>query len=82
MVTVKLYGTLNRFLPGGEGSIELDLGPPSTVGGLLERLEVPLGALDALLLNGQLSSPGAPLTDGDLLEAFPFLGGGSASAGC
>jgi hypothetical protein len=75
-VTVKLHGTLNRFLAGGEGSLRIDLAAPSTAGGLLEELGVPFDVLDVLCLNGQLSAPETPLSEGDLLEAFPFLGGG------
>jgi hypothetical protein len=81
-VTVKLYGTLSRFLLRGEGSLRMDLPAPATAGALLGELGVPIDVLDVLFLNGQVSSPETLLSEGDLLEAFPFLGGGEARTEC
>jgi sulfur carrier protein ThiS len=76
-ITVKLYGTLNRYLPEGKGVARIDLAPPATTGELLEKLDLPVELLDALFLNGKLASLDTQLSEGDLLEAFPFLGGGT-----
>ena len=57
-VTVKLHGTLNRYLPDGESSLQLDLAAPSTAGSLLEELGVPFDVLDVLFLNGRAPLPG------------------------
>jgi molybdopterin converting factor small subunit len=79
-VTVKLHGTLNRYLPSRESSLRLDLAGPSIAGGLLEELGVPFDVLDVLFVNGRVSAPETPLSEGDVVEAFPFLGGGQASS--
>jgi len=76
LVTVKLYGTLNRYPPGRESTLQLELQEPASAGQLLERLGIPVGMLSALSLNGRRASPEELLSEGDLLEAFPPLCGG------
>jgi len=73
---VTLHGTLSRFLPGGQRTTEVELGRPCTAGRLLEELGLPVEALDMLVVNGNRATADTLVREGDLLEAFPFIGGG------
>ncbi len=76
-VTVTVHGTLNLYLRDKQRVVRVELEGPSTAGRLLESLGLPLGILSMLLVNDRRAEPESPLSDGDLLEAFPFCGGGS-----
>ncbi|MHB0868838.1 MAG: MoaD/ThiS family protein [Chloroflexota bacterium] len=76
-VTVTLHGTLNLYLPDKRRMVRVELESPSTAGQLLESLGLPLGLLSMLLVNDRTAEPESSLSDGDLLEAFPFCGGGA-----
>ncbi len=76
-VTVTVHGTLNLYLPNKQRIVRVELESPSTAGQLLESLGLPLGLLSMLLVNDGRAEPESPLSDGDLLEAFPFCAGGS-----
>lgn len=78
-VTVTLHGSLNLYLPDKERTTRVDLPRPTTAGQLLEGLGLPTGILSMLLLNDQRADPDALLAEGDLLEAFPYCGGGSTN---
>ena len=76
-VTLNLYGGLTSFTPSREKTVTVNVADPSTAGGLLERLGVPLGMLALVLVNDERVELDAELADGDRVEAFPVCGGGS-----
>ncbi len=76
-VTVTLHGALNLYSPEGKRTVQLQLNGPSTTGQLLEALGLPLGILSILLINDRRAETDSPLSDGDLVEAFPYCAGGS-----
>lgn len=77
-VRVKLIANYMKLLPPGTKSntIELDVQPGATIGGLLGPLGVPLDEATVLLLNGYQSEADAPLSDGDMVTAFSAIAGG------
>ncbi len=75
-VTVTLHGALNLYMPDKGRILRVQLAGPSTAGQLLESLGMPLGMLSMLLVNDKRADTDSPLTDGDLLEAFPYCAGG------
>ena len=81
-VDVQLHATLAAFLPAGsrEGVATLDLGDDATVADLIERLAIPGGLSRIVLVNGHDVEDGARLRDGDVVDVFPPLAGGSRSA--
>jgi molybdopterin converting factor small subunit len=74
-VHVTLRGTLTDRLPGGQG--ELDVADGATVATVSERLGLP-GRHCVFVLNGVTAKLDAPLREGDRLQAFPPMAGGSA----
>jgi len=77
-VEVALFATLAAYLPaaGGGDSVTLDLPDGTTVGQVIESLEIPAD-LDCLrVVNGRDAPPEQVLSDGDVLSVFPPLAGG------
>lgn len=74
-VHVTLKGTFAERLPGGRAEVELTHG--ATVGALAEHLGLPRGP-SVFVVNGQAVKSDAPLSDGDRVQAFPPMAGGSA----
>ncbi|WFU71493.1 MoaD/ThiS family protein [Bradyrhizobium sp. CB2312] len=74
-VEVNMHGNLRRFLPGGVGSIQLDLPEGATilnvVGSLSAEHEVWLASIGDMVV--PLS---AEVKDGAELNFFPYLEGG------
>lgn len=81
MVTITLHGALNLYAPGGERSVRVELHGPTTAGQLLELMGIPLEILSMLLINDRRVDPEALVSDGDLVEAFPFCAGGRGFLG-
>jgi hypothetical protein len=75
-VTVKLYGTLALYAPGRVGELAVVLPGPATAGQVLQQAGLPIALLELVALNGDNVQLDAPVADGDLLEAFPLVGGG------
>lgn len=71
-----MYGTLALYAPGRVGEMVLALDGPATAGELLRRAGLPPSLLELVALNGDNVQLDAPVADGDLLEAFPLVGGG------
>ena len=77
-VEVALFATLAAYLPaaGGGDSVTLELPDGTTVGQVVESLEIPAD-LDCLrVVNGRDAPPEQVLSDGDVLSVFPPLAGG------
>ena len=76
-VYVRLFATLQAYLPGGDGDgILLDLPPGATVGDVVASLKIP-GDVDCLIVvNGRDVGPEQVLAPGDELAMFPPLAGG------
>lgn len=72
-VTVKLFATFreNRF------KVERRSYPEqTTIGQIIQQLELPENQLGAILLNARHVEKDAVLHDGDTLSIFPLVGGG------
>ena len=74
-VQVNLYATLRRYV-GGSPSVEVDVEPGETVGGMLERLSVPPDQTRILFVNNRAATLSQTLEDGDRVGVFPAIGGG------
>ena len=77
-VEVRLFATLERFLPPGsrDGVAVLDVPEGSTAGDVARRLGIPAGLDRVLLINGHEAEPGQSLAAGDVVDLFPPLAGG------
>lgn len=75
-VTVETYGGLKNYLPGGVQGLVLELGPGTTVACLVARLGLPWEEVWQVAVNGQLTTTGHQLEDGDRLTIFAPVEGG------
>jgi molybdopterin converting factor small subunit len=77
-VEVRLFATLERFLPAGsrEGLAVLDVPEGSSAADVARRLGIPAGLDRVLLVNGHEAEPEQTLRAGDVLDLFPPLAGG------
>jgi sulfur carrier protein ThiS len=75
-VTVRLYAELARRLNDGQRIRRMELPSGSTVGDLLQTLQVPFENGLIVGLNGSLASRAAALKDGDELELLTVMEGG------
>jgi len=82
-VEVKLFAGLRDRLPSAQrGRARLELAPGTTLGALIERLEIAREQAQMVLVNGlQVSrAPGVRerrvLADGDVVAIFPPVAGG------
>ncbi len=75
-VAVTLHGELNLYRSDKSRFFRIELEEQSTAGQLLEALGLPLGVLSMLMINDKRADTDSPISDGDLLEAFPLCGGG------
>jgi hypothetical protein len=76
-VEVRLFATLERFLPPGsrDGVALLDVPDGSTAA---RRLGIPAGFERVLLVNGREAGPDRTLAPGDVLDLYPPLAGGAS----
>lgn len=80
-VTLKLYGTLNLYTPDRQRIFSVQFQPPAaTAREVLRRVGMPLDLLEMVARNGEAVDLDATVTDGDLLEAFPLIGGGQGDS--
>lgn len=75
-VTVKAYGHIRKFMPGGEETATVAVSPGTTLAGLLDRLEVPEQEIWLVSLNGVKAPLSTEVSDGDEVGLFPPIGGG------
>jgi sulfur carrier protein ThiS len=79
IIEVKLYLSLLRYVPQSEGRLEGDkwkVPEGSTVGQVLEMLNLPEEETKILLINGRYAYRGRILNEGDVLQVVPPLAGG------
>jgi molybdopterin converting factor small subunit len=79
-VEVRLFATLERFLPPGSrgGVALLDVPDGSTAADVARRLGIPAGFERVLLVNGRDAGPDRTLAAGDVLDLYPPLAGGAS----
>lgn len=81
-VTLKLYASLADYLPATarHNQVEVELPDGATVGGVIERYQLPPKLTHLVLVNGVFVSPDARPTallhDGDQLAVWPPIAGG------
>jgi len=77
-VTVKLFASLQQFLPAGSTSrqVKLDVTEGSNVGHVLTGLGVPKQNAHLIMINGQQAGWDDVLNEGDTLSVFPPVAGG------
>jgi len=77
-IEVRLFATLQKYLPGGSGSYScrLQMGDESQVKDVLIRVDLPTEMPKIILLNGIRCDFESKLKEGDVLSIFPPLGGG------
>lgn len=72
-VTVKLFAT---FRDGRFKEERRNYPEQTTIGQIIEQLELPEAELGAILLNARHVEKDVVLHDGDTLSIFPLVGGG------
>jgi len=78
-IEVRLYATLSRHLAGYQSGdlLELEIVDGMTVLQLLaDVLDVPLGEVRTIFVNGVSKRADWPLRDGDRVGIFPSVAGG------
>jgi molybdopterin synthase sulfur carrier subunit len=73
LVTIKLFAT---FRTGRFGQETREYAPATTVGDILNELNLPLDEIGATLINHIHVEEDQALQDGDVLSIFPLVGGG------
>ena len=79
IIEVKLYLSLLRYVPQSERRLEGNkwkVPEGSTVGQVLEMLNLPEEETKILLINGRYAYKGRILNEGDILQVVPPLAGG------
>ena len=77
-VEVNLYATLARYLPENvrENNRLMEVGDGTTVGELLQQLQIPTEKAKLVFLDGVHADAGAVLEEGSRVGIFPPVGGG------
>jgi len=77
-IEVKLFATLQEYLPkgGGRYSCKLTVENGASVSEVLGRLKVPEKMPKIILINGKYAHIDSILQPSDVLSVFPPLGGG------
>jgi molybdopterin converting factor small subunit len=73
-VTLKLYATLQAFLPQSGEEVTISTG--TTVGELLRRIGVPEEKAQLVFVDGIKGALSTPLRGGERVGIFPPVGGG------
>lgn len=76
-IKVRGYGQLRQYLPGGREDAEVTVPRGSRLEDLIASLGMAVRDVWLIGLNGQVVEPGAKLQDGDEVEFFLPIGGGS-----
>ncbi len=77
-LTVKLYGTLDRWIPGynHETGCVVHMAVPSTVADLIDHLGIPARSVGIVSVNGRAAKKADLLPDLALVKVFhPIFGG-------
>ena len=73
-IELRLYASLARYMPSGDGNMEVVAG--SSVRTVLEELRVPLKEVKMIFLNGLHAKGDELLNEGDRVGVFPPVAGG------
>ena len=73
MIEVRLFATLRQ---GREKIVMLESQGFSTARDIIEHLDIPVGEVSILLINGIHKPLDAQVKDGDAVSLFPPVGGG------
>jgi molybdopterin converting factor small subunit len=75
-VTVKVYGELYRYVPGGKDQAVVTVPPGSTLQDLLQFLAIPDYEIWTMLVNRRRAKGATALGEGDIVEIFAPVAGG------
>jgi sulfur carrier protein ThiS len=81
-ITVKLYASLSDYLPAGsiQNKVDLDIAEGTTIGAILQSLNLPPKLVHLVLVNGHYIAPATrgqhALRAGDALAVWPPVAGG------
>ncbi len=77
-VSLKLIATYRKYLPAeAKGNVHhMEVPGGTKTIGLLTQFDVPLGAATVVLVNGRTPDQDQILEEGDVVCAFPAVGGG------
>lgn len=77
-VTVRLFATLRQYHPQGAPAapITMQVEEGTTVGQIVQRLDIPREAVRVVFVNGVAVDDAARVKDGDEVGIFPPLAGG------
>ena len=73
-IDLKLYATLNRFLPSSHEQYPVDSG--ETVFSLIQKLGIPVNQAKLIFIDGVKCELSTPLHGGERVGIFPPVGGG------
>lgn len=77
-ITVRLHSTLRKFQPAqGQTALELEMSDGATVADVIVRLGIPPGFAPLAVRAERQIPPAAVLEDGQQIDLFPPLAGGS-----
>ncbi len=76
-ITLKLYGNLRRYAEGKRETSQVNVVEGTTIRALLESRGVPENGWWMAAVNDQVVDAETPLHEGDLVEVFDPVGGGS-----
>jgi len=81
-ITVKLFATLQKFLPVGTKGrqAQVEVAEGATVGEALETLGLAPGGVHLIMVNGEHRSWETVLEEGDAVTVFPPVAGGRGAA--
>ncbi len=75
-ITLRLYGNLRRYAPGGTDRAALELADGLTIRALLQSLGVPENDWWMSAVNDRVVDADSVLHEGELVEIFEPVGGG------
>jgi molybdopterin converting factor small subunit len=77
-ITLRVYATLCRYVPGIIAGVPVDLDLPegATVADLIEKMDIPAREVKIAFVNGRTQRPDWRLKPGDEVGIFPPVGGG------
>ncbi|MGI6357206.1 MAG: MoaD/ThiS family protein [Bacillota bacterium] len=75
-ITVKIFGELYRYIPGGLDHAVIMVPPKASLADLLQQLRIPDYAVWVITVNDQRVPPEHRLTAGDTVAIFAPVAGG------
>jgi len=76
-IEFRLYASLSRYMPEPwKNAATVEVREGMTVKDLLESIEVPLGAVKVVFINGVHAKADETLSEGDRVGVFPPVAGG------